>query len=125
MKFKFAALSISSIPISTRMALRRATAPAKPMLNSSAERIKIMGERRVHGWLMASSVSARSGGRRSGLNFGLRFFAHGNDHRSQQRRRQENSHHFQRQDITGHQFHADYFHRRRRRAGARDAGSGC
>ena len=36
MKFRFAALSMSSMPIRTRMALRRVSAPARPMLKSSA-----------------------------------------------------------------------------------------
>ena len=38
MKFKFAALSMSSMPMSTMMALRRVNAPARPMAKSMAER---------------------------------------------------------------------------------------
>ena len=37
MKFRFAALSINSTPMSTTMALRRVNTPARPMQNSSAE----------------------------------------------------------------------------------------
>src|SRR6185369_4449526 len=37
MKFKFAALSMSSMPISTMMALRRVSAPARPTAKSMAE----------------------------------------------------------------------------------------
>src|SRR6185436_8182076 len=37
MKFRFAALSISSMPMSTRMALRRVSAPARPMAKSRAD----------------------------------------------------------------------------------------
>jgi hypothetical protein len=40
MKFKLAALSISSIPIRTRIALRRIKAPARPMEKRSDERSK-------------------------------------------------------------------------------------
>ena len=39
-KIQFAAFSINSIPIRTMMALRRVNAPAKPMENSNAERIR-------------------------------------------------------------------------------------
>ena len=40
MKFRLAAFSINSMPINTMMELRRVNAPARPMENSIAERIR-------------------------------------------------------------------------------------
>src|SRR5262245_27970766 len=92
MKFRFAAFNISSIPMSTMIALRRVNAPASPMPNSSVERTRYA----------ASGVMWRS----SGISFPL-LLSHRNDHRADQRSGQQQADHFQRQHELVHQRVAD------------------
>src|ERR1035441_6956175 len=129
MKFKFAALSINSMPMSTMMALRRVRAPAKPMAKSSAER------RRSHAsGVTCTSWNYENGGQRTedrwafprtvshsafailhcGCSFAL-LFVHRDDHGANQRSGQQQADHFKRQNEFVHQLVADltdgYFRR--------------
>src|SRR6266496_2649507 len=122
MKFRFAALSISSMPTSTRIALRRVSAPARPMLKSSPLRIRYPcsdvirprnGE--IEKWgkgenqrgsgeefsfspflLFSSSVCGR-------LSLGRFLLLHRDDHGADHRRRQKQAENFERKDVFAHQ----------------------
>src|SRR5450759_5490726 len=115
MKFRFAALSMSSMPMSTMMALRRVSAPARPMANRNAERMRYPASG-VMSVVVAPDV--RRGiffDRCSGTVFvppphvGGYIVAHRNNHRANQRRRQQQADDFERQHVFSHQRVADLF----------------
>src|SRR5689334_22768768 len=113
MKFRFAALSMSSMPMSTMMALRRVNAPARPMA-------KIMAESRRYaasGVMLSSALkvgkweSGKVGETGDGsshfptlspahfqlsLSFGFSFVSHRDDHCADERGGQQQADHFER-----------------------------
>src|SRR5688572_24007787 len=122
MKFRFAALSISSMPMSTMMALRRVNAPARPMLKSmalkrryaasgvmlrarkGAEGKRGRGESSFSPFLLFSLSCSQS----SSLGF-RSFVAHCNNHRPNQGGGKQQADDFQRQHKLCHQRIPDLF----------------
>src|ERR1017187_8125165 len=123
MKFRFAALSMSSMPMSTMMALRRVSAPARPMAKRNAERM-----REAESGVMRCSSQFENGGWRiedsrtpacaafhlpSSIFYPrfsfLLLVVHGDNHRADHRRRQQQADDFKRQNKFVHQRVADLF----------------
>src|SRR5258705_8500551 len=126
MKFRLAALSMSSMPISTRMAFRRVKAPARPMAKRSEERMRYALRGVMKGKSSKSQApnpkpqhSIQSARLEFGfwaffvtwdLGFGISFrllFPHGDDDGSDQGGGEQEADDFERQDVTGHQLVAD------------------
>src|SRR5882672_4538991 len=139
MKFRFAALSMSSMPMSTRMALRRASAPASPMEKSKAERRRYWWSGVMCGrFLLAGSSKTQDPSPReiprpkiqnhdkaswlelaAWIFFGVwilelgsssPFLLHRDDDGANHRGGEQQADDFEREHVVGHQFVADAFH---------------
>src|ERR1041385_6970044 len=120
MKFRFAALSMSSMPMRTMMALRRVNAPARPMLNNIADKIKYPASGVMRGGRGESEKVGKGECSPApflsfslsiwfGPSFGFPLVSHRDDDCANERGGQQQANHFERQHELVHQRCADLF----------------